>query len=91
MERWKPVYGYDDCYQISDCGRIRSLDREVVCKDGRVMRLTEKILKTYKDGKGYYWITLCNGIFHEKRSIARLVLQTFVGWAATPTIHMLRK
>lgn len=35
MEIWKPVKGYENFYEVSDTGRIRSLDRTIVFKDGR--------------------------------------------------------
>ncbi len=28
-EEWKPVVGYDGFYEVSDMGRIRSLDRMI--------------------------------------------------------------
>lgn len=34
---WKPVYGYEDSYEVSDLGYVRSVDRvvEFTFKDGR--------------------------------------------------------
>jgi hypothetical protein len=29
VERWKPIEGYEDCYEVSDQGRVRSLPRLV--------------------------------------------------------------
>ena len=48
-ERWLPVVGFEGSYEVSDQGRVRSLDRVVVCsgavkgtysslKKGRVLR-----------------------------------------------------
>lgn len=35
MEIWKRVKGYEGYYEVSNEGRIRSLDRETTFKDGR--------------------------------------------------------
>lgn len=29
-EIWKPVEGFEGCYEVSNTGRVRSLDREVI-------------------------------------------------------------
>ena len=46
-EIWKDVEGYEECYQVSNLGRIRSLDRKVNCKGGYAIK-HGKILKQYK-------------------------------------------
>lgn len=35
-ERWRDVVGYGGWYQVSDTGRVRSLDRVVTRRDGLV-------------------------------------------------------
>ncbi len=37
-ERWRPVAGWSDLYEVSDLGRVRSLDRVVVRSDGKRRR-----------------------------------------------------
>jgi hypothetical protein len=34
-ETWRPVVGYEDAYEVSTLGRVRSLDREVYSGRGR--------------------------------------------------------
>jgi len=29
-ERWLPVVGYEDIYEVSDHGRVRSVDRIII-------------------------------------------------------------
>lgn len=41
-ERWMPVSGYEDFYQVSDQGRIRSLGREGVYREASVGALKTK-------------------------------------------------
>ena len=44
-EVWKDIEGYEDCYQISNMGRVRSLDRESwngngwFTKKGKILKL----------------------------------------------------
>lgn len=35
-ETWKPIPGYEGLYEVSDHGRVRSLDRVVEFSDGRL-------------------------------------------------------
>lgn len=58
-EVWKDIQGYEGYYQVSNTGRVRSCDREIVFKDGRrgyeqtsVSKCAIGKLKTYK---GYVW------------------------------------
>ena len=34
-EIWKPIKGYEGLYEVSNLGRVRSLDREIIYKNGR--------------------------------------------------------
>jgi len=38
MEQWRDIPGHEGAYQVSDLGRVRSLDREVAYRDGRKPR-----------------------------------------------------
>jgi hypothetical protein len=74
-ERWLDVVGYEEIYQVSDYGRVRSLDR-VNCR-GR--RLKGKILKLSKNPTGYLSVDLCNGQKRTKKKVHVLVLEAFRG------------
>lgn len=37
IEEWKDVAGYEGLYQVSNTGKVRSVDRITVCKDGRLL------------------------------------------------------
>lgn len=66
-ENWKNVEGYDDLYQVSDLGRIKSLRRNI-------------IMKPSVDGDGYLQIILTNKSKQRKRFfIHRLVYIVFNG------------
>lgn len=64
MEIWKDIKGFEDFYQVSDKGRVRSLDR-VVTSTSRYGNTYEKIfngkiLIPHEDSKGIYlMVSLC--------------------------------
>lgn len=78
IEIWKDIPGYEGYYQVSNLGRYKSLDRDVVCRDGRLKHIKGKIRKTHKYTNGYLSICVClNGI--KKQLIAhRVVAQVFL-------------
>lgn len=45
MEHWRDIVGYEGYYQVSDMGRIKSLDRVVIDKRGFEKRIHERIMK----------------------------------------------
>lgn len=45
MENWKNIPGYEGLYQASSLGKIRSLDRSILSKNGVVKKLSGRILK----------------------------------------------
>lgn len=79
-EQWKPVAGYEGIYEVSDQGRVRSLDRTIVYRDGRVWRAKGKMLNPSRAKDGGYPVVVLSQ--HSKRAhhyVHRLVLETFVG------------
>lgn len=72
-ERWKPIPGFEDIYEASTYGRIRSIRRKH--HNGRQW-FSGKVLKpTVNSRTGYLWVTLAGRNF----AVHRLILQTFVG------------
>lgn len=59
---WRAIQGYEGYYEVSDTGRIRSVDRIVCDKNGRQRRLCGKDMKLTrtkgKDGNGYMVVNL---------------------------------
>ena len=54
-EIWKDIPEYEGIYQISNLGRVRSLDRYVMHGKGNAKRFVKgKIIKLQIDSKGYY-------------------------------------
>jgi hypothetical protein len=57
-EEWRYIPGYEGYYQVSNHGRVRSLDRYVSHSKGGQRLVKGKILKPQKIGKGYLRIGL---------------------------------
>lgn len=73
MEIWKDIKGYEGLYQVSNLGRVKSLER--IVNFGNQQRIVkEKILSPRDNGNGYKTVCLQSKYFY----IHRLVAQTFI-------------
>lgn len=55
---WKSIDGYEGYYEVSDDGRVRSLDRYVDSFGGRKRKLKGKTMKLTIAANGYYVVNL---------------------------------
>ena len=78
MERWRDIEGYEGLYQISSCGRVKSLERYKNGKSGSNIFMKERILKPRKTSDGYLQVTLCKDCNSKQPLIHRLVAQAFI-------------
>ncbi|WP_396897297.1 NUMOD4 motif-containing HNH endonuclease [Mycolicibacterium fortuitum] len=81
-ERWVPIPGLVGFYEVSDQGRVRSLDRIQQRRHGVSYPLKGRVLKPSKSGKpgkDYSSVGLCGPDSKVFRHVHRLVLETFVG------------
>lgn len=79
MEIWKPVKGYEELYEVSNQGRVRSLDRVIVFKDSRKRKFYGKILKTKTvNNSGYQTIALHDSGKSKTFLVHRIVAETFL-------------
>lgn len=84
-ERWKPVVGYEGLYEVSDRGRVRSLDRWVTFSDGKRRLYKGRELSVCVDqidSKYPYKrciVTLCKEGTQSTRKVHSLVYEAFVG------------
>ncbi len=79
MEIWKDIINFEGFYQVSNYGRVKSLERKIPhWKSERLQVIKEKILKPSKDGKGYPLVVF--QIENEMKAIKihRLVATAFV-------------
>lgn len=75
-EIWKDVVGYEGLYQVSNLGRVRSLDRVVKSRNG-FRTIKGHILSNCFDGR-YYHVTLTKGKRQSIKLVHRLVATAFI-------------
>lgn len=81
VEIWKPIVGYEDYYEVSNFGRVKSVDRYVfhTARDnGHRHHVAEKIKKSTINAKGYPCVTLCKNRKSVQWPIHRLLMEAFV-------------
>jgi hypothetical protein len=78
MEIWKDIEGYEGYYQVSNLGRVKSLRREVACKNGMVKTVKEKILKQKTRNDGYKEVNLNRKGKGFSKAVHRLVALSFI-------------
>ena len=72
-EIWKPVIGYEGLYEVSNKGRVKSLERDVIYKNGVKHHYKERILNN-QTHRGYLYVGLCDG----PKRVHRLVAEAFI-------------
>ena len=77
-EEWRDVVGYEGLYQVSNLGRVKSLSRRIVYKDGREYNYPSKVLKNQKISTGYIGVMLYGVDEKKQYYVHRLVAETFV-------------
>ena len=81
-ENWKPVVGFEELYEVSDQGNVRSLDREVLVERqyGPVVRKHKgRELKLITNPSGHLKVNLWRDGQMFTRYVHRLVLEAFRG------------
>lgn len=73
-EIWKDIKGYEGLYQVSNYGRVKSLDR-YICPHHRYY---SRILKLIKDKDGYMRVQLCKNSKGKLIFVHRIVGDTFL-------------
>jgi hypothetical protein len=73
MEIWKDIKGYEGFYQVSNLGRVRSLDRKRLGKNGFIKIYKGKILKGHVNNLGY----VCYDLF-DKNNIRKNIKGHFL-------------
>ncbi len=77
MEKWRPVKGYEGLYEVSDAGRVRSLDAVRPC--GKSVRFSKgRTLRIQKSSNGYRQVVLSKEGNSRYFRVHRLVAEAFL-------------
>lgn len=77
-EIWRDIVGYEGKYQVSNCGRVRSVKRTVWDNRGYYKTVPEKILKVGITSRGYAEVQLWKDGIKKYYLVHRLVGQAFL-------------
>lgn len=80
VEEWRPVVGYEGLYEVSDLGRVKSLDRVIMRKNGRPITVKGKIKEPTKWNYDYDYLEVKlskNGV-DKTIFVHQLVAKTFI-------------
>lgn len=80
-ERWVDIYGYEGYYQVSNYGRIRSLERIVKCNSGTRVEPSKLLSTKHINNNGYVLIGLGKNGKKKFFQLHKLVLSNFLGCA----------
>ena len=78
-ERWLPVVDFERLYEVSDHGRVRSVDRIVPHRTTGTVALRGKLLAQRLNDSGYRTVSLYRNGRHTLRAVHILVAAAFIG------------
>jgi hypothetical protein len=80
QEYWLPIVGHEERYEVSDQGRVRTIERMVPCGLGRFRSVKSRILKLSSTGRGYLNVGI-RGKDYERCGLMvhQMVAQAFIG------------
>lgn len=78
-EIWKDVKDYEGKYQVSNLGRVKSLERVVNHNGSKTRTFPERILKPNKVAFDYLQVTLYKDGKRKCKYIHNLVMESFIG------------
>lgn len=73
-EIWRDIVGYEGLYQVSNLGRVKSLDKY----DNKGRFHAERIKSQVNNGKGYLIVNLKHNGKQRMRTVHRLVAEAFI-------------
>lgn len=77
-EHWRPIVGYEGFYEVSDRGRVRSMDRVIVRRNGVRYRAQGRILRPSPHPPSWVLtVTLARCGHLDHRSVHKLVQAEF--------------
>ena len=76
-ELWKTIRGYEGLYEVSNQGRVRSINRTITNCRGRTQSFRGTILKPENVFDGYERVCLCRNGGQKHHRVATLVYEAF--------------
>ncbi len=86
-EEWKQVRGYEGFYEVSNLGRVRSVDHIRRGRNGGICQCRGKVIKTCSDKGGYQVVTLSKDGKRKVQKVHRIVLRAFMPGDEEKTVH----
>jgi hypothetical protein len=77
-EVWKDIQGYEGLYQVSNFGKVKSLQRVIHHSLKGSKTINEKILKQGIDSNGYLIVSLCKECKCKSIRIHKLICEYFI-------------
>lgn len=79
VEQWLAVVGFEGLYEVSNMGRVRSVDRIITRSDGQLRKFKGGILKEFISSKGRLQVNLTKDKKVHRKTPHSLVALTFIG------------
>ena len=79
-EVWKPIKGYEGLYEVSNTGKVRSLDRQIeytFCGKKHLRTIRGTVLKP-KSNPEYHSVSLCKNGVTRTELVHRIVASAFI-------------
>ena len=76
-EVWKDIKGFEGLYQVSNLGRVKSLER-YRSNHSKLQKVEEKIKSTREDAQGYLLVDLYKDNKQKTVRVHRLVAEAFI-------------
>lgn len=86
-EEWRAIPEYEGLYEVSNYGRIRSLDRYVTDSNGRSYIVRGREMKQKEDLWGYQCLGLTKEGHQVTYKVHRLVAASFLGMSLRTDFH----
>ena len=86
-EEWRDVVGYEGYYQVSNFGKVRSIDRDIINTRGIVSRYKGKELSPHLHPNGYLVVVLSLKSKRITKKVHRLVAISFIDGDTTLQVN----
>jgi hypothetical protein len=77
IEQWEDIPNYEGSYQISDLGRVKSLQR-IVFTLNKNCTYKPIIIKSFLTKRGYFEVRLCANNISKAKKVHRLLAESFI-------------